>query len=289
MSSNSKDGPLSGQKNGSSGGTTTSYTDYKLVAPNPASFAWKHNIMRLVPPGHVAGSGDRRRHKEVHLERWNGPVKLNRRDERKLMALEDKPAVKSEDGTVKASDKISESATAEEGRKQRYFQKKTRRVFETEESKSAYKLARQERNPWVLEDLGADTSADKTEMQWTGRLDGSSGSGNSERGTGYVLLLMENDENGDAPATFTVLPTHRTYKFTTKPKYRTLQADEAEEEVSPPSQLPRVSRIEDGVCSLSSMQDFRRSRILLLPAGKCGAQTLPLYLQLPRPRTAIPA
>jgi transcription initiation factor TFIIF subunit alpha len=231
--STSKDGPLAGEKNGSA--TTTSYTDYKLVAPNPHSFAWNHNIMRLIPPGHVAGSSDIWRHREVLLERWKGPVKLNRRDERKLMAPEDQSAVKLEDGPVKASEKTSESAT-EDGRKQRYFQKKTRRVFETEESKIAYKLARQERNPWVLEDLGADT--DKNEVQWTGRLDGSSGrvNGDPERGTGYVLLLMENDENGDAPATFTVLPTHRTYKFRTKPKYKTLQADEAEEEVS----LPRL-------------------------------------------------
>jgi hypothetical protein len=268
--SNSKPGSFSAA-NGTNG-ASTSYTDYKLVAPNPQSFTWKHNVMRLIPPGHIAASNDRRRQKEVVLDRWKGPVKLNRRDERKLMAADTPPAaVKPEEGGG-ATPSTSENTTNDQARKNRFFQKKTRRIYETPESKAAYKLKRQERNPWVLEDLYSDADGDKSESQWVGRLDGVLG--DSERGTGYVLLLMENDENGDAPATFTVLPTHRSYKFTTKPKYKTLQGDEAEEEVSVSSLFfCKVDAMRASI-GTTSTPGFRRSRILLLLVGKCGAPML---------------
>ncbi|RKP07179.1 hypothetical protein THASP1DRAFT_24626 [Thamnocephalis sphaerospora] len=92
------------------------------------------------------------------------------------------------------------------------FKKRTRQVFLSKDSAEVREERRRDNYPWILEDFDASHS-------FTGNLSG--GQGHTAK---YALFFFSDDG-------FRVVMADKWYKFQPKPKYRTLTAEEAEEQM----------------------------------------------------------
>lgn len=224
------------------------YRDFVLYAPSNATQDWRHHLLKFAPL-----------HKNVSVDigKFQGPVMLNRRDER---ALRDEGQAKQEDDASETADAAA-LTTAAQGkhagrdeslvapgpgtsrnadgtggpavaaiRKRRPFEKKTSRVFQTDASLASRKLARQEQYPWLLEDASG-------KERWVGRMtgssaglgginDGATGGTSATKAGSHVLFRVRDTEAG-----MDVLPIDRSYRFAPKQSSRNADADEAELEV----------------------------------------------------------
>lgn len=169
---------------------------------------------------------------------WPKPIKLNRRNEAKMRREAEQAAaaataatlsaVKNEDGTPVAGPSTSVAGQpdpAQPARRGRWGKDpKSRQVYETEADLARRKVAREERDPWLLE-AGSE--------RWLGRLEGAAdaktarlaaqqGTGDSK--TSYCYFVMDESD-------FKVYPVDRAYRFVERVNVRpTVTADEAEAE-----------------------------------------------------------
>lgn len=208
------------------------YVDYILTAPPSGStLDWSHNLMKLQPAGQGKSIDPRQFSTPVHLSR---PYSLQ---EREIRTRDIGDAVMMPNEKLK-EEPMDESLVAPadkkrvEGRK--FGQKKTQRVYQTEASAIARTIAREERNPWLLE----DSTEGKGHQRWVGRVeggtaslggvdDGGTGGTSAKKGGNYMLFVM--DDQSNTPK-MQVLPVHRWYKFFPKPLIKNLDAEEAERE-----------------------------------------------------------
>lgn len=207
------------------------HVDYVLTAPpSTSTLDWSHNLMKLQPAGQGKVIDPRQFTTPVHLSR---PYSLQEREIRTrdigdaVMMPSDKSKEEMDESLVAPADK-----KRIEGRK--FGMKKTQRVYQTEASAIARTIAREERNPWLLE----DSTRGKAHQRWVGRVeggtaslggvdDGGTGGTSAKKGGNYMLFVM--DDQSDTPQ-MQVLPVHRWYKFFPKPLIKNLDAEEAERE-----------------------------------------------------------
>lgn len=207
---------------------TGSYTDFQIVSTSLRN--WKYDVMKFDSRG-----------KEVDPTKWNGPVKLNRKDYRPpekdnqeppipveltpMLGPDGKPVVGVDgkvvmvgpDGKVpqaNGSGSGSSSKTSKDtkgkGKGKMPFKKKTKQVFMVPEE--TRKLRREERYPWVMEESGQNGQV------WVGHME------NPEKALTHALLVPHGNQ-------FQFVPAHRWYKFQKRPNYRILALEEAEAEV----------------------------------------------------------
>lgn len=205
---------------------TGSYTDYQVISSSLRG--WKYDIMKFDSRG-----------KEIDLNRWNGPVKLNRKDYRPpekeaqdqvipveltpMLGPDGKPVVGPDgkivmvgpDGKVPqtngaAGKQNGKDATKGKGKGKQLFKKKTKQVFLVPDE--VKQLRREERYPWVMEESGENGQV------WVGHIE------NPEKSLTHGLLVPMGSK-------FQFVPTHRWYKFQKRPTYRILALEEAEAEV----------------------------------------------------------
>lgn len=221
------------------------YTDYRLVAAFDPLI--KNNIMKFAPSSS----------KKINLNSFFQPVKLNRKDPWAIRKKAEEEKRKAQELKLKAEADISSetmtheqdppsASAAKAGRddslvapgpagsqvrsKSQAFKKKTKQVFIAADQ-TARMLRKEEYQSWLLEDGGMTGNE-----RWVGRYEsagaatGSSAdpsrlaskSSNTDA-SNYVVFRL--DEAGED---FQVLPCHRFYRFTQRPNYDTLGADEAE-------------------------------------------------------------
>ena len=202
------------------------YTDYQVISSS--LLGWKYDIMKFDSRG-----------KEVDLNKWNGPVKLNRKDYRPpennsqegtppveltpMLGQDGKPVMGADgkivmvgpDGKVPQpngpSSKQNGKDTAKgKGKGKQMFKKKTKQVFLVPDD--VKQLRREERYPWVMEESGQNGQV------WIGHIE------NPEKSLTHGLLVPMGSQ-------FRFVPTHRWYKFQKRPTYRILGLEEAEAEV----------------------------------------------------------
>lgn len=244
------------------------YTDYLLLSSAKLTRGWRHNVMRLAP-SQTSDISDPKQWDEAKLNRRD-MFRLRREEEEAVQAaaeaaqaakdgltnsdavmtstlkpeqLELKPgmpgytaaaaaAVKKEaeerDDSLVAPGPLAAGQAAAPRMKRGFgAPKKTRRVFITEQSSKNRRMRFEEQHPWVLETV--DKQKPPSEVRWIGQMD-SSASTDSATGDGsnYVLLVLDNSPGHEAA--FKVVPANRWYRFTSRPKYAALTADEAEAE-----------------------------------------------------------
>ncbi|MBW0536376.1 hypothetical protein O181_076091 [Austropuccinia psidii MF-1] len=223
---------------------TLPYLEYALISAYDPKF--KNNVLKFAPSSN----------KSVRLNSFLQPVKLNRKDpwaiRKKAQDEKDKAeetklksenAIKTEDETKPATD-LKETANNKPTRdeslvapapasqprfKSQPFKKKTKQVFIATDQ-AARMLKKEEYQSWLLEDSSSNGE------RWVGRYE-SAGASSSQTSTSvdsgkgvvpsdtsnYVFFRL--DQGGEA---FQVIPCHRFYRFTQRPSYDTLGADEAE-------------------------------------------------------------
>jgi transcription initiation factor TFIIF subunit alpha len=191
------------------------YTEFKLVSS--AVNGWKYDVMRF----------DSR--KPVDILSWERPVKLNRKDTRKVVhgAAEEEPvqvAVKpmlgpdgkpviGADGRVVMVDAEGKpihnnpSNGKQKGGARRKMQKKTKQVFKVADS--VRQLRKEERYQWVMEDASGTES-------WTAMIE--------DTGKAQTHAFFMPASNN----TFKFVPAHRWYKFQKKGKHNIPSLEEAE-------------------------------------------------------------
>lgn len=239
------------------------YTDYLLLSSSDLTQGWRHNIMRLAPAS-ASETTDVRHWTEAKLNRRD--MQRVRREEAELarkaaetaraeaeaaaarengadaggMEVELKPGmpgymaaqIKKEE-EARDQSKVAPAPAADPSKKAPSkprggfgAPKKTRRIFITDESTKERRLRFEERHPWVLET--EDDKKPPNETRWIGKMDSSTSSAAGE-GSSYVCLVLDPHSAG-SEAAFKVVPANRWYKFTSRPKYHTLSAEEAEAE-----------------------------------------------------------
>lgn len=203
-----------------------SYTDFQVISSSLRG--WKYDIMKFDSRG-----------KEVDLNKWNGPVKLNRKDYRPpdkdaqaeaipveltpMLGPDGKPVIGADgkivmvgpDGKVpqangSATKPNGKDAGKGKGKGKQMFKKKTKQVFLVPDE--VKQLRREERYPWVMEESGENGQV------WVGHIE------NPEKSLTHGLLVPMGSQ-------FQFVPTHRWYKFQKRPTYRILALEEAEAEV----------------------------------------------------------
>jgi transcription initiation factor TFIIF subunit alpha len=181
---------------------------------------------------------------------WVQPLRLNRRDDaalRKEEALaagvelvEDPkwipPVMEEQDKT-----KVAPGSVAKLDGMRKPFQKKTQRIFQTDESAASLQLSREERRPYLLED-SHEPATSKDRQRWIGRFEGGqTGSAITNTTSRYVLFLLTEDPSG-GNGKMQVVSVDRSYKFTQKrlSKFKDVeQADQEERLFS--SWLPKLT------------------------------------------------
>ncbi|EGG04395.1 uncharacterized protein MELLADRAFT_78308 [Melampsora larici-populina 98AG31] len=224
------------------------YTDYRLVSAFDPNV--KNNILKFAPSSK----------KVVNFDTFVGPVKLNRKDpwmirkkaeeeKRKEQEIKLKGEIKDEDNVgmneLNSTNDTKEGITNKNGRddtliapgsgsqprvKATAFKKKTKQVFIAADQ-TARMLRKEEYQSWLLED-GAMTGSER----WIGRYESAgAAAGSSENASSALTRASPNDAPNyvvfrlnEAGEYFQVLPCHRFYRFTQRPNYDTLGADEAE-------------------------------------------------------------
>jgi len=223
--------------------TEPPYNSYPLFAAHDPQL--KSNILKFAPSSN----------RKIEFDSFIQPIKLNRKDpwairkkaeEEKKRSLETENELKDEENgnemkidpdnkaaTLAASNKqvrddsIVAPAPPSQPKKTQPFKKKTKQVFIAADQ-SARMLKKEEYQSWLLEDASA------TGERWVGRYESagavsgpsasaSSSTSGSNDASNYVLFRMA--PTGDA---FQVIPCHRFYRFTQRPNYDTLGAEEAE-------------------------------------------------------------
>lgn len=107
--------------------------------------------------------------------------------------------------------------------------KKTRRVFITEESAKERRIHFEEQHPWMLETSVDDKKSKGQNTRWLGKMDAAASAvANGGEGSSYVLLVLDNSPSSEAA--FKVAPANRWYRFTSRPRYATMNGEEAEQE-----------------------------------------------------------
>ncbi|KAF8507609.1 hypothetical protein JB92DRAFT_2959193 [Gautieria morchelliformis] len=201
------------------------FTDYQVISSSLGG--WKYDIMKFDSRG-----------KEVDLNKWNAPVKLNRKDYRppnkaaqdeavpiELKAMvgpDGKPVIGPDgkvvmvgpDGKVPQGNGVvgkqnGKDAAKGKGKGKQMFKKKTKQVFLVPDE--VKQLRREERYPWVLEESGDNGQV------WVGHIE------NPEKALTHGLLVPKGPQ-------FQFVPCHRWYKFQKRPTYRILALEEAEAE-----------------------------------------------------------
>ncbi|KAA1081432.1 hypothetical protein PGT21_035555 [Puccinia graminis f. sp. tritici] len=230
--------------------TEAKYVSYTLLAAHDPQL--KYNILKFAPSSN----------RKIEVDSFVQPIKLNRKDPwaiRKKAEEEKKRSTEAQEENAsktgendnnddekdnemkvdqdnKASststkqvrdDSVIGPAPASQPKKNQPFKKKTKQVFIAADQ-SARMLKKEEYQSWLLEDGSPNGE------RWVGRYEsagaaaGSSASASTSTSTNndasnYVLFRM--DPSGEA---FQVIPCHRFYRFTQRPNYDTLGADEAE-------------------------------------------------------------
>ncbi|PLW35122.1 hypothetical protein PCASD_12982 [Puccinia coronata f. sp. avenae] len=227
-----------------SGPADPKFTDYKLFVGHDS--LRKSNILKFAPSSN----------RKIDLETFVPPIKLNRKDpwairkkaeeeKKRLLETTYEKEVKDEandadmkvDPDTKAAtaspnkpirdESVIAPAPASQPKKTLPFKKKTKQVYIAADQ-SARMLKKEEYQSWLLED--GSTSGER----WVGRYEsagaasgayttGSASTSSNNDASNYVLFRMAPD--GGA---FHVIPCHRFYRFTQRPNYDTLGADEAE-------------------------------------------------------------
>ncbi|WAR54408.1 hypothetical protein PtB15_4B25 [Puccinia triticina] len=228
--------------------TEAKFNAYTLLAAYDPQL--KYNILKFAPSSN----------RKIEVDSFVQPIKLNRKDpwairkkaeEEKKRSLDAKTedAVKTEENTGEngnemkidpdnnasaASTKTARDesviapAPASQPKKTQPFKKKTRQVFIAADQ-SARMLKKEEYQSWLLEDGSPNGERWVGRYESAGAVTGSSTSASSSTpsnntdASNYVLFRM--DPSGEA---FQVIPCHRFYRFTQRPNYDTLGADEAE-------------------------------------------------------------
>ncbi|GAW05329.1 transcription initiation factor iif subunit alpha [Lentinula edodes] len=185
------------------------YQEFRIMSS--ALNGWKYDVMKF----------DSR--KSVDILRWQGPIKLNRKDLRRedpsmsgagqavrpMLGLDGQPVIGSDGKTVMVDSEgrpVTENGASGSGagkgkgltNGKKKFQKKTRQVFIVPDE--VRNLRKEERYPWVIED------APGSEV-WTAQLDDL---GKAE--THAFFMPAAND-------VFKFVPSHRYYKFQKKLKH----------------------------------------------------------------------
>ncbi|KNE94382.1 hypothetical protein PSTG_12282 [Puccinia striiformis f. sp. tritici PST-78] len=228
--------------------TEAKYVSYTLLAAHDPKL--KYNILKFAPSSN----------RKVEIDSFVQPIKLNRKDpwairkkaeeEKKraaelsinenssLKTDEDDTKLNNDDNQMKIDpenipkptrdESVIGPAPASQPKKTQPFQKKTKQVFIAADQ-AARMLKKEEYQSWLLED-GSNNGE-----RWVGRYESagagtgassnsaSSSTSNNNDASNYVLFRM--DPSGEA---FQVIPCHRFYRFTQRPNYDTLGADEAE-------------------------------------------------------------
>jgi transcription initiation factor TFIIF subunit alpha len=196
------------------------YQEWTLLSG--ISDEWRYDVMKF------------ENRKKVEVERWQQPVRLNRKDLRRqdngavteapqavgpMLGPDGKPVI-GMDGRMVMVDAEGRPIHNNQNRGQdgkggrgrgggRKFQKKTRQVFLVPEE--TRQLRKEERYPWVIEDAtGSET--------WLAAMEEVS------KSSTHAMLLPE-PNNGPY---FFFYPLHRWYKFQKKPSHRVLGLEEAE-------------------------------------------------------------
>ncbi|OBZ76597.1 Transcription initiation factor IIF subunit alpha [Grifola frondosa] len=179
---------------------------YRLMSS--ALNGWKYDVMKF----------DSR--KDVEIDRWAGPVKLNRKEPRRPdegpVAAAPQPVgpMLGPDGkpVIGADGKMTYAAGRDEKGKEKAppkkrFQKKTKQVFLVPEA--TRQLRREERFPWVMEDSAQ-------QEVWVGKME------EIAKSQTHAMFMPA------AQDVFKFVPAHRWYKFQKKPNYRIPNLEEAE-------------------------------------------------------------
>ncbi|KAF8592138.1 Rap30/74 interaction domain-containing protein [Ramaria rubella] len=205
---------------------TGNFTDYQVISSSRRG--WKYDIMKFESRG-----------KEIDPTKWDGPVKLNRKDYRPpetdgaddgvipveltpMLGPDGKPVIGVDgklvmvgpDGKVPQANganggKNGKDALKGKGKGKQMFKKKTKQVYVVPEE--TRQLRREERYPWVMEENGANGQV------WVGHIE------NPEKSLTHGLLVPMGSQ-------FQFVPSHRWYKFQKRPTYRILALEEAEAE-----------------------------------------------------------
>ncbi|KIK68159.1 hypothetical protein GYMLUDRAFT_36997 [Collybiopsis luxurians FD-317 M1] len=185
------------------------YQEFRIMSS--ALNGWKYDVMKF----------DSR--KSVDILRWQGPIKLNRKDLRRedptltgagqavrpMLGPDGQPVIGPDGNTVMVDNEgrpVTENGTSSIGlgkgkgpaNGKKKFQKKTRQVFIVPEE--VRNLRKEERYPWVMEDANG-------KEVWTAQLDDL---GKAE--THAFFMPAAND-------VFKFVPSHRYYKFQKKVKH----------------------------------------------------------------------
>lgn len=184
---------------------TSSYQDFRLLSSSLNG--WKYDVMKF----------DSR--KPVDIGRWQGPIKLNRKDIRRdtgsstgpvalrpmlgldggqVIGVDGKPVMVDMEGKVYIEGSQGENGNKGKAQAKKKFQKKTRQVFKVPEE--VRQLRKEERYPWVME----DSSGQET---WTGQLE------DLTRAETHAFFMPAANES------FKFVPGHRWYKFQRKLKH----------------------------------------------------------------------
>ena len=194
------------------------FSEYKLMSS--ALNGWKYDVMKF----------DSR--KPVDVSTWEEPIKLNRKDLRRQVSVQQvavapmlgpdgKPVIgpdgrivmvdadgrpiASMTGEGSSKDKETKGKAPANGKKK--MTRKTRQVFKVPDD--VRQLRREERYPWVIED------ARQSEV-WVGQLEEVS------KADTHALFMPAAQE------VFKFVPAHRWYKFHKKPKHHVPDLEEAE-------------------------------------------------------------
>lgn len=242
------------------------YTDYLLLSSRDLSQGWKQNIMRLAPSSASEAVDyhhwtsvklNRRDQRRIRIEEERmarkaafeaAEAEAKAKAEAEALARGEQPGQlpgPSDDikpgmpgYNVKEKEERDESLVAPgpsgttsstANRPKRGFgaPKKTRRVFTTEESQKNRRIRFEEQHPWVLETV--DNKKPANETRWIGKMDASASAvANGGEGSAYALLVLDTNAGGNEAA-FKVVPANRWYRFTSRPRYHTMNPEEAEE------------------------------------------------------------
>ncbi|ODQ51861.1 Rap30/74 interaction domain-containing protein [Saitoella complicata NRRL Y-17804] len=183
-------------------------TNIKLFF-NPNASDVRHNVMRF----HST--------KDVDINNFSKPVKLHRRHPnatRAALAASTIGVVDGENASGSGAEGSGDTAPAAPKPRSNLFKKKLAQVYHAD--KDAWRLKQEESAPWVLEDDGGSNT-------WVGSLEASQAA--------YVVFVPHGDG-------FMVIPADRWYKFANKSKSRGMTLEEAEEEMTKRSKVPKWYR-----------------------------------------------
>ncbi|BFZ62327.1 transcription factor IIF subunit tfg1 [Saitoella coloradoensis] len=187
-------------------------TNIKLFF-NPNASDVRHNVMRF----HST--------KDVDINNFSKPVKLHRRRPNATRVALAASEIGVVDGDIasgsgaegSAGDAVPATPAAPKPRSN-LFKKKLAQVYHAD--KDAWRLKQEESTPWVLEDEDGSNT-------WVGSMEASQAA--------YVVFVPHGDG-------FMVIPADRWYKFANKGKSRGMTLEEAEEEMTKRSKVPKWYR-----------------------------------------------